>query len=368
MSDKLNIIIAERDSHYTALLADYARSTEWSRKVNVRQVTQQETLLEYVRQGTAQMYLLHPDFEAAEKPGLCRLTLCETKQAAEQMGVSGIYKYQPLHQLLSKIVERYRQFAEADGAPARKSGPSLHTVFSAAGGVGKTTVAIHLARALAENGERCLYWNMELVPGNLLPHMPDAEQTARFMYGLRVDAPWLKESFSSLLSRSEPHGFEYFAGFGEVREALDLTREDVSRLIAWLKQSGRYDTIVFDCEAGPHPRLCALLGQSDTGLCIVTEDADSAVRASRLLAEAELWEGGGPGAAIRFVMNKHLDSGVRMLPGLAGGQGAVIAAKLPYVPGWAVTHAGRGTAVEPLFHSAIARLLPLVRRAGGEPA
>ncbi|MDF2662197.1 MAG: family ATPase [Paenibacillus sp.] len=371
MSEKLELVIADRDTGYMSLLAEYIRETEWSRRLSVRQVTRPEMLREHVRTQSAQLYLTHPDFDFGEHAGGCRIRLYETKQeAADPAAVTGVYKYQPLHQLLGKMFELYRQSSVTSGSNTDQDAAAVYSVFSASGGVGKTTVSIQLARAFAENGDRCLYWNMELVPGNYLPKEADAESTARFLYGLRANAPWAGDCLPGMLSRAEPFGFDYFSGFVKAREALDLTSDDVIKLVDYVKRTGRYDVIVFDLDATIHDRAIATLTGSDAILWIVTEDGESSARTLRLLAQLEQWQGKGsvPDVRrIRFVMNKHTGyTGNALSTGLVSEyRAAPISAKLPYVPGWKHAHGANRTTPEPLFFAGIAKLAKDVRVSGG---
>lgn len=369
MTDRLELVIADRDTGYMVLLSDYIRETEWSRKLSVRQATRPEMLQEYVRSQKAQLYLVHPEFDLGEQSGECRIRLCETKQEADdRSGMKGVYKYQPLHQLLGRVIELYRQYTDSGKKGGGTDEPAVYAVFSASGGVGKTTVSIQLARAFAEKGERCLYWNMELVPGRNLPKEADAELAARFVYGLRTNAPWTGDCLHGLISRAEPFGFDYFSGFSIVRESLELTRDDVAKLVEWLKRARRYDMIVFDLEATVHERVLAALAESDAVVWIVTEDGESSDKTFRLLTELERWQGSGPEARkIRFVMNKHMGFNGHALSNAdsASTLTAPIAVKLPYVPNWKQVHGASRPLTEPLFYAGIVQLANDIRLSGG---
>ncbi|MFB9755268.1 hypothetical protein ACFFNY_27150 [Paenibacillus hodogayensis] len=374
MTDKLELIVADRDAEFLRLLAHYIRDTDWSRRLTVRQVTRPEMLPELIRSRPAMLVLVHVDFGDIEPGGACRIRLCEMKREAEDTTseAAGIYKYQPLHQLLGRMMELYRAGSPNKEQRLRTEGASIYSVFSASGGAGKTTVAVHLARALADRGGRCLYWSMELVPAAIFPQEADAELTARFVYGLRSDAAWAADCLPGLVYRADS-GIDYFPGFRKAREALELTRDDVGKLVACLRRTGNYDAVVFDLEATMHDRVLGALAESEAIVWLVTEDGQSAERTGKLLAELEELRGPEPQAGagrggIRLVMNKHTGFDGHMLP-IPGGAGTAlslpIAVKLPYVSGWKQSHGARRQRPEPLFEAGMARLAETIRSSEG---
>ncbi|MEF3301620.1 nucleotide-binding protein [Paenibacillus sp. GYB003] len=375
MPDKLELVVADRDARYLKLLADYIRDTEWSRKLAVRQITRPESLREYAESRQARLYVIHDDFGPAETNGGIRFRLCETKRSAEERdGIApGLYKYQPLHQLLGRMLELYRGQAVRERGREGGAAAAVYAVYSAAGGVGKTTVSLHLARTLAERGDRCLYWNMELAPGSVLPNETDADLAARFIYGLRAGAPWTAECLPGLIFRAEPHGFDYFPGIRRIRETFELTADDVGKLAGCLKRTGTYDAIVFDLDGSLHERTLGALSQSDAIAWIVTEDGESAARSFKLLAEMERLSGEASAPElrrIRFVLNKHSGSSANSLwtSGAAAPPTVRIAVKLPYVAAWKQLHGGASKPLaEPMFAEAVAKLADVLRPSeGGE--
>lgn len=375
MTDRLELVLADRDADYLKRLVEYIRETEWSRKLSVRQVTRPDMLKEALENRPAQLVALHADFDGADLAQSYVVRLCETRREADDSatGVPGVYKYQPLHQLLGRLTEAHRAYDGRVGGGTKSDSCSMISVFSAAGGVGKTTVSVHLARAFAEKGERCLYWNLELAPGRLFAKEADTEQAARFVYGLRTDAPWTTDCLAGLIFRAEPFGFDYFPGFRKVRETLEITGADVGKLAAFLRQSGRYDIVVFDLEATLHCRITGALKLSDAVVWLVTEDGESAARSFKLIADSDSDDRDRGFAAlqdVRFVLNKHTGSSAQSLwtSGTLSSDTVPIAAKLPYISAWKQLHGGVGKQLaEPLFGESVAGLAALLLRAkGGE--
>jgi cellulose biosynthesis protein BcsQ len=378
MTAKLEVVIADRDADYLGLLMHYVRESDWSELLSVRQLTRPDMLREHRQSRGADIYLIHPDF--CIEDGMDGLVILLQETPGEAGGgpadageLAGIYKYRPLHQLFGQMLELYRSRSNP-GEPRPVSGAaSVYALYSASGGAGKTTVAVHLLRCLAEKGQRCLYWNMELFPGAAFPQEADVELAARFVYGLRTNADWTDEALPKLLARAEPYGFDYFPGFRKVKESLDLTRDDVASLILRIRAAGRYDVVVIDLESTFHERVVGALAACDIVLWLVTEDKESAAKTSRLLSEMKEGLGGAADhlEKCRFVLNKHTSVLSDTLHrGITGVEGKAIpmTARLPYVSKWKQLHGAERSSSDPLFAERIAEMAELIRPAsGGDP-
>jgi MinD-like ATPase involved in chromosome partitioning or flagellar assembly len=314
----------------------------------------------------ADICLLHPDFAVDDGLAGCPVRLCESKaeEEAQSAGAPAIYKYQPLHVLLGRLLELYKLNIASQKSDSTADSVTVCSIFSAAGGVGKTTIAIHLARTYAEQGERCLYWNMELAPGAYFSKEADAEQAARFIYGLRHNSAWMTDCLPGMIAKSEAYGFDYFAGFGQVRESLELSGADMSRLIAFLKQTGKYDMILFDLEATLHDRILAVLMESDAIGWITTEDRETSAKSVKLLSELERRPLSPTRLkAIRFILNKHSGAGGNESAHAGEDTQTIvpIAVRLPYVAGWKQGHGANKPLSEPMYKDGIAKLAKHLR-------
>ncbi|WP_245954452.1 hypothetical protein [Paenibacillus flagellatus] len=373
MADKLEVVVADPDTTYTGHMAEYVRESEWGRRLILKQLSREELLRDYVGSRAAHLYLVHPSFDIRALTGGCRVRLCETagEAADDSSGLPGVHKYQPLHRLFGRLLELYRSGAGGGVRPSGtdRSEATVCSVFSAAGGTGKTTVAVHLARAFAARGSLCLYWNMELVPGFVFPQEADAELAARLVYDLRSGSERIGERLRGLIGREAVSGADYFPGFRHMRESLEMSRDDARRLVGAIRALNRYDAIVLDLEATAHERVLGALESSDAIVWLVNEDDESAARSARLLEELGQW--GEAGALpdrdrIRFVLNKHAGE----LPAgqaSAAKSGLAIRDKLPYVSRWKRMHGSDGRVAEPLFAESVARLADALRPPkGGE--
>ncbi|MCI8632826.1 MAG: hypothetical protein HFE64_05020 [Lachnospiraceae bacterium] len=72
----------------------------------------------------------------------------------------GVNPYQSGHQIAKAILERYEQEGEESYSEKEGEGDWV-SVYSAIGGIGKSTLAMGLAQALAEEGKKVLYLPLE---------------------------------------------------------------------------------------------------------------------------------------------------------------------------------------------------------------
>ena len=367
--NKLEVAVADRDEEYMELLAGYVRSTEWSHKLSIRRFSNEKSLMEHIQNGGSDLYLVGLPVQA---PGglaaNCWIRLHERESDDGRTGSPGLLKYQPLNMLLQQALDIWRK-SSADGANTVSGRMFVCSVFSAAGGAGKSTVALRLARALAEMGERSLYWSLEIVPTSPDARAPDAELAARMVYGLRTGAPWVGERLSGLLQRG-PYGFDCFFGFGHVRETAEFSGDDLGSLLALLRKLNRYDAIVFDLESTLNSRMMGALAASDRIVWLIGGDSVSEARTERMFEAMRQWEGGEPfpdPGKTMFVRNKHIAGTADAIE----GRGASVRFEktirhvLPYISAW---KNGQGTdlsARAPLFDEPIHALAASLRRMEG---
>jgi Mrp family chromosome partitioning ATPase len=117
------------------------------------------------------------------------LQLSESAEC-EEGGIEGkIAKYQPLDRFFARLVSVYASM-QRGGLDAETEPSSCRTtaVYSAAGGAGKTTVAMNLAKHLAEQGRRVIVLNLESL-GSVSAFIAEApgDRFSRLMYCLRSD-------------------------------------------------------------------------------------------------------------------------------------------------------------------------------------
>ena len=159
--------------------------------------------------------------------------------------------------------------------PARKPPGRVVAIASGKGGVGKTFIAVSLARALAEQGERVLLVDGDLGLSNIdiqlgvqpdltLAHVMDGEAT-------------LAEAVMRIAGgAASPGGFDLLPVSHGIASFADLSERDVQRIAAGISAlSFSYDRVIVDLAAGIGHAMLKLAADADDVLIVALDEPAS---------------------------------------------------------------------------------------------
>ncbi|MBW4840990.1 MAG: hypothetical protein KZY74_16490 [Paenibacillaceae bacterium] len=339
----IKLVLAVQEEEYIDPFLRYVHESEFERRLVVTAFSRKEAFTQYVLEsgGDIDAILGDPIFLEAvdplKRPGLCWIKLGEN---GDSSGIGGlcVEKYQPLHQLMSSVVELVRG---GPGTSMPSGGqPLVIGVYSTVGGCGKTTVALHLARQLAMEGEKVFYLNLETI-GSELPNVGQGLREgragmARLLYDLKAaddrrEAP--RFPISSYTYRHPVLQGDTLAPPDNLNELLEMERKDTAELIEYIAGSGLYDSVVVDMDSFPDGRTEAVLERADRVVWVVTDDWGVMRKTGAWLAHLERSR---PDfyrslvGRIRFVLNRYTGKRSADLP----RSEMKIQATLAYIPAW----------------------------------
>lgn len=159
--------------------------------------------------------------------------------------------------------------------PTKKPMGKITAVASGKGGVGKTFIAVSLARALAERGDRILLVDGDLGLANVdiqlgvqpelnLSHVMDGQAT-------------LAEAVVRIVGgAANPGGFDLLPGSNGVAALADLSARDVQRIAAGVQAlSFSYDRVIVDLAAGIGHGMLKLAAEADEVLVVALDEPSS---------------------------------------------------------------------------------------------
>ncbi|TFE28206.1 hypothetical protein [Cohnella luojiensis] len=356
------VVLAISHREYAAKLAEYLREEETGWDIGV--YTHGSALRKEL-QNNAMVDLLIGQADMLLEAG----TLCDRAgkviSLVKQKGmVDGrwqeIVQYQPLPSILSGI--RSGMAANQGGST---SGCQVVTVFSASGGVGKTTVALNLIRQAGERGLRTFYMNMEALNAtSLLFGKGEPDSLSRLLYALQAH-PEQWDSLLEQLCRHQPQlRTDYVDAPDHPGERLALTPELMEALLEKFRNMGRYDMIVIDPDSGAGEWHRRLLDLSDRVVWLIADDAQGLMKSEKLLRywQAHISE---KISKLSFVLNKAIGGGLINQWNLPGEAPKVV---LPYIPQWKTIDQPGRLLASPAFSGAVEQLLLGLEIGGNSPS
>jgi pilus assembly protein CpaE len=198
-------------------------------------------------------------------------------------------------QLAARRIHGSLQQAELDRA---RSEAQVFTVFSTKGGVGKTTVAVNLAVAMAKcTGTRVALVDLDLQFGDVAI-MLDI-QPRKTLYDLVAETRATSFDLSSYMTVHKS-GLEVLSAPKKPEQAEVISEECIRRVLTKLKSE--YDYVVFDTCQLLEDRVLTVLDISDAILLIATLDLPTIKNAKLCLDVMRMLK--YDGKKIRLVLNR----------------------------------------------------------------
>lgn len=358
----IRVVIAVPQREYTAKLADYLREEEpgW----DIAAFTHDSALRRELQEGRTIDLLIG-------QPGLLReVTAFSSKVGkiialvVEKGDSEGQWQEISQYQSLPAILSGLRGGAGATMGSSH-SDCQILTMFSASGGIGKTTIGINLIRQAAERGMRTFYLNLEALNAtSLLFGRGEPDSLSRLLYTMQVH-PEQWNALLEQLCRHQPQlRTDYLDAPDHPGERLALTSDLLAVLLENIRKTGRYDLILVDPDSGAGDWHRKLLEMSNRVIWIVLDDAQTLLKTEKLLRH---WEEQLDTAMnkIVFVLNKGSGGAIMNRWSLPS---ATPPAMLPYIPQWKTIDQPSRLLASPSFSGAIDQLLDRIEAAGGTPS
>lgn len=201
----------------------------------------------------------------------------EEEQTAD-LNVNLIFKYTSIKEIFNEIIGKSADVLNVDVSAKKET--QIILVYSACGGVGKTTVAMGISACLTKNYKRVLYINA----GHLqaFQHLLDNETpiAAADVYAkLAKASDNIYDEIKHVIRKEQ---FTYLPPFKAALMSLGLKYSLYEKIILSAKKSTDYDYIVVDADSTFDEDKAQLFGIADK-VIIVTEQTASAVYATNVL-------------------------------------------------------------------------------------
>lgn len=365
---KLDLIIAAKEMEYVRRLADYVRESAFGKEWRVTAFTHPGAFRQYIKGGysvhiiAAQPEMLEEIHDCMPAVPIATLVTSLSKQDGE------LLQYQPLPQLLKSLISMYGGLDKLlyKSNHEGSSGANVITIYDSVGGLGKTTLAMELARQMGTRGERVFYLNLEL--WNVTHLLLDAQRDtglADTLYLLHTQPEAARDKLCEVKKNSIKIHADYFAPGLNSEERMVMTPQDARKLIDLVAHSALYDVVIADLDSRLDPLTIEMFERSDAVLWLVGE-SEATHRKTELASQYASWKFpevfDKVKGKIRYIGRRHAEEA----DGIKESRSSIISGIvvcLPHVPEWTGGRQEVGS-VPPPYRGAVERLLAAIEGEG----
>lgn len=176
-----------------------------------------------------------------------------------------INKFKQGRDISSYIMSTYAKISQKSIISTNGGNTTITSVYSPIGGVGKTSVAIGLAKAFAESGEKTLYINLEDTPSTNFYFESEEQKRYSFsdvLYEMIKSNP----NFSTALSTAQnisSDGVSFILPQGNSIELFEINQEQWISFMEQLHNINLYQRIVIDMSSSSDVKNFSVLSKCD---------------------------------------------------------------------------------------------------------
>lgn len=298
------VVIADMDEEYIATL-EYKFLEQLGEQIDLEVISDGAYFQSYLNHPiTAEIFIVDEEMYLPElrKHNISHLFVLtgEQKQdgSTEDLSTTRVYKYMSVRELYNELT--YMSEAVLQGYTEDARTTEVIAFYSAIGGCGKTTISLALAGCLANKHKRVLYINTESVQ-NYAYYLNDASGLPGDGYrALREE-----KTYAKIKSFIREEKFSYLPPFMSTLDARNLSFDVYAKLVQEARDSGDYDLIFVDLEAGYDSARLQLLQQADRVIMVVLQDEFAVYKTRYLLQCMDIRDR----ERYMFICNAYNDAG-----------------------------------------------------------
>ncbi len=306
-SDKTTICFIIKDSNYLQHILHFVRNSELFQGLHLRAFTRFPNQIEL--KGVDILVVCE---ELSRELGEIDLEIpCFRLSTDKNVSITEglIFQYQPLHKMFRELLDHYlagsqlKLLRNEDDAV-----PSFISVYSLAGGSGKTTVASDMAELIAGRGQNVLYLNLEDVPSPIwnLDSQFEGPTLSEYLYRVDID----KTDQMYWTGKQHPQRKFYFLQPQvQFREMNRMEKQQFDSLVDSIKKQQFFDYVIIDMSSQLSPLTFDCMNASDHICWLLTDEQSHLGKMEMLLSYAkqtELMEEWSWLGKCSFVLNKYI--------------------------------------------------------------
>lgn len=196
----------------------------------------------------------------------------------DELNLNRIFKYTSIKEIFNEIIGKSADVLNIQFEG--KQDTQIVVVYAAAGGVGKTTVALGISDSLTMNYKRVLYINASHLQSFQRILDNASSITSTDVYAKLSNAN--ENIYSEIKHVIRKEGFSYLPPFKAALMSLGLKYAIYKQIAIAAKKSGEYDFVIIDADTDFNEDKADLINIADK-VIIVTNQKESSVVASNVL-------------------------------------------------------------------------------------
>lgn len=281
---KPRVIIADEDVNYIIPL-QFKFVTDFFNKIDLEIITEREYFDEFFSKPQNAEVLIISDalYDSSIQRHNIQNIFVMMEQYDEggtgELNVNQLFKYTSIKEIFNEIVGK--SAGALNIAAVEKKETQVVLVTSAAGGVGKTTVAMGIAACLAQNYKRVLYINVSRLQcfQNLFDN--HTSLTSPEVYSKLMNQQ--EDVYDEIKHVIRKEIFSYLPAFKASLMSLGLDYAVYKKIILSAQRSNDFDYIVVDVENTFDEQFIELLDLANKVIIVTTQAAQSVYHTSILV-------------------------------------------------------------------------------------
>jgi MinD-like ATPase involved in chromosome partitioning or flagellar assembly len=290
----MNLIIADTDQEYMERLEQYlVKKTEGM--YNIIKYTDKDELSDALKKKKYDILLCSPDLydESITYKHVILSILLKDEDEVQHMPdveIRVINKFTRITTLIDYIAKEYEE--------AKSNQPTICCVYSPAGGVGKTTVALSMAIAYAKMGKKAFYLNLEDFEsthfyfrpregagiGDVLSEFSTKRETEFKINEAKIQELRINEAKQVDIKT----GVMYFSQFKDVNVLRTITEEQITALIERLTEGGISNAVFIDTSTGLSNINRCLFNLADKVIIVARDNATTMHKVNKFLMSEDI--------------------------------------------------------------------------------
>lgn len=248
---KIKLAILEKDQNYLTRMVEVF-GTKYSDKLEIYSFSDPGLAMSELRSNRIDVFVASNDFDLdlKEIPQRCGFAYFVDPSGVETVnGQKAICKFQRAEMIYKQILSIYAEVAsEVSGLRFDDSATKVIIFSSPCGGTGTSSVAAACAVHFADAKKRVLYLDLEKFGAqSAFFHAEGSSGFSDVIYALKSRKANLSMKLESSLKQDDS-GVWFYSPSKVALDMMELTGEDILRMISELKLLGAFDYIVIDMD------------------------------------------------------------------------------------------------------------------------